>query len=515
MARSKGVFSPPPGPRTADVFTDREDARKVLRLFFEELLQRPFIASKPIKVFYGVGGAGKTALREKSISDFHTQMSDQGGYPLAFAQIDLDSDSFTPEYPIFDLFSRHLRIALKQAGCSLPLFDLYCLAWTARMAESASFDREEIRDYLGIHEKTADVAGSFSTSFADLATSIKGVNLVLKAAIAFRDSRRAKRYAERFPNLELAEMTSADFEKNAHEVLASDLMDFLNMQGERNAHPYALCIVVDGFERIQSTVNARNSQWALQALCDRVVTYEPRLRCGYVFFGRKKLQWRNLYDHRDDLPEDTWEALIEHHLVGGLSRDDARFFLGQMQTWYEDRMDDAGCAKIHSILSSHGDAILTAAEEISTDQPEPVFHPFALDLAIKQIGIHRDHFDVHRHLGHGHKDLQERFLRYIPDDQLSALQSLALALEFDETLFKVLVRQHVIQGIQVQDFHDLVDPDNSYVLPIGNSFRFHSKMQEALIANLQDQKNGQKKAQMTIEILVAYYSGQLAKTVQN
>lgn len=178
-------------------------------------------------------------------------------------------------------------------------------------------------------------------------------------------------------------------------------------------------------------------------------------------------------------------------------------------------MDDAGCAKIHSILSSHGDAILTAAEEISTDQPEPVFHPFALDLAIKQIGIHRDHFDIHRHLGHGHKDLQERFLRYMPDDQLSALQSLAIALEFDETLFKVLVSQHVIQGIQVQDFHDLVDPDNSYVLPIDNSFRFHSKMQEALIANLQDQKNGQKKAQIIIEILVAHYAEQLVRAVKN
>jgi hypothetical protein len=80
MAQSKKVKNEPLYPLAADVFTDREDARRVLHLFFEGLLMRPFSESKPIKVFYGAGGSGKTALQKKSINDFHMQMSDQGGY---------------------------------------------------------------------------------------------------------------------------------------------------------------------------------------------------------------------------------------------------------------------------------------------------------------------------------------------------------------------------------------------------------------------------------------------------
>ncbi|MCK0509769.1 tetratricopeptide repeat-containing protein [Aromatoleum buckelii] len=486
----------------------------MLRAFFIELLARPFILSKPIKVFYGVGGAGKTALREKSINDFRAEMQDQGGPPLAFAQVDLDSDTFTPEYPIFDFFSRHLRTALKHAGCSLPLFDIYCLAWKARMAESAAFSRDEIEEFLGAPEKVSEVVGSIWAQFTDLATSIKGVNLALKAAIAFRDSRRAKRYAERFPNLELAELASADFEKHAHDVLAGDLLDFLEAQGERNSHPYALCIAVDGFERIQSTTNARNSQWALQALCDRLATHEPQPRCGFVFFGRNRVLWRILYDHRDDAPEETWDALIEQHCVGGLSLEDARLFLGQVMDWYTAHATDSVCGQILQIMVTNGDAILDAAEESPAESTERSFHPFALDLAIKQIGTHRDHFDSRVHLGHGHKDLQERFLRYMPASQLSALQSLALALEFDEGVFQVLVSRHVIKGIQIQDFHDLVGPDNSHVLPIGQTYRFHSKMQEALLSNLKDQQNGPKKAETVINVLVAHYSELLAQGVR-
>jgi hypothetical protein len=471
-----------------------------------ELLASPFISSKPIKVFYGIGGAGKTALREKSINDFRAGMPDLGGYPLAFAQVDLDSDSFTPEYPIFDFLSRHLRIALKQAGCLLPLFDLYCLAWKARMADSNPFDRNEIEEFIGKYQEHADVAGSIWSQFTDIATSIKGVNLALKAAIAFRDSRRAKRYAERFPSLELAELASADFEKHAPNVLAGDLMDFLESQGERNGHPYALCIVVDGFERIQSATNARNTQWALQALCDRMATHQPRHRCGFVIFGRNRIQWRTLYDQRDDPPEDTWDVLIEQTLIGGLPLDDARILLSQVMGWYQARAEDPVCGQILDIIAANGAAILDAAEEGAADSSERSFNPFALDLAIKQIGMHRDHFDVLKHLGRGHKDLQERFLRYMAPPERSALQSLALALEFDETIFHVLVSQHVITGIQIQDFHDLIGPDNSHILPVGQAYRFHSKMQEALLSDLKDQQNGPKKAETVIGVLVAHYS---------
>ncbi len=515
MARYKHILSNPPVPGADDIFTDREAARDVLRGFFDELLARPFAPSRPlIKAFHGVGGAGKSALCKKAVDDYRADMSDQGGYPLAFAHVDLDNDRITPAYPVFDLFAGRLRPALKDAGCALPLFDLYCLAWHGSSLGDGRVSAEEVQDFLGTQQKAAEVASSFWASLGELATTFKAVDLVRKAAIAFRAERQAKRYAQRFPGLELTELREADFKRHAAEVLAVDLLDFLTEQGERNGHPRAVCITLDGFERIQSAACAGDAQWALQELCSRLAVHDPQPRCGFALFGRNRLQWRELYDQRDDAPEDTWDALLEQHLVGGLGEDDARHFLNQAEAWYAAHPADPHCAAILPIVHREREAILDAAEESAGEHPERIFHLYSLDLALRQIGSHHRHFDAAKHLGRGHKDLQQRFLRYMDEGRRSAMQALALALTFDEAVFRLLVERHAIKDMPIQGFHDLVGPGNGHVLPTGTGYRFHGKMQEALLAHLHDQPNGSQKAATIIEILVDHYAGQLAEAVE-
>ena len=515
MARHKHILSNPPVPSADDIFTDREAAREVLRGFFDELLARPFAPARPlIQVFHGVGGAGKSALCKKAVDDYRAQMSDQGGYPLAFAHVDLDNDRITPAYPVFDLFAGRLRPALKDAGCALPLFDLYCLAWHGSSLGDGRVSAEEVQDFLGTQQKAAEVAGSFWAPLTDFATSLKAVDLVRKAGIAFRAARQARRYAQRFPGLELTELREADFKRHAAEVLAGDLLDFLTEQGERNGHPRAVCITLDGFERIQSAACADDAQWALQELCSRLAVHDPQPRCGFALFGRNRLQWRELYDQRDDAPEDTWDALLEQHLVGGLGEDDARHFLDRAEAWYAARPADPHCAAILPIVRGEREAILDAAEESAGEQPARIFHLYSLDLALRQIGSHHRHFDAGKHLGRGHKDLQQRFLRYMDETLRSAMQALALALTFDHALFRLLIKEDLIKGIPVQGFHNLVDPANSHILPAGpQGYRFHGKMQEALLAHLHDQPSGPKQAADVIESLVAHYSAQLTEAV--
>jgi hypothetical protein len=77
------------------------------------------------------------------------------------------------------------------------------------MAESSTFVRGDIEAFLGTHEKASEVAGAAWTPFTDLATSIKGASLALQATSAFRNARRAKCFADRFPNLELADLAPA------------------------------------------------------------------------------------------------------------------------------------------------------------------------------------------------------------------------------------------------------------------------------------------------------------------
>lgn len=514
MARHADIVFNPPVPSADDIFTDREAARDVLRGFFDELLARPFAPSRPlIKVFHGVGGAGKSALCKKAVDDYRAEMSDQGGYPLAFAHVDLDNDRITPAYPVFDLFAGRLRPALKHAGCAMPLFDLYCLAWHGSSLGDGRVSAEEVKDFLGTPQKALEVAGTWLPSLGELATSLKAVDLVRKAAIAFRAARQAKRYAQRFPGLELTELREADFKKHAPDVLAHDLLDFLTEQGERNGHPRAVCITLDGFERIQSAACADDAQSALQELCSRLTICNPQPRCGFVFFSRNRLDWRQLYDQRDDPPEKTWDAFLQQHSVEGLGEGDARHFLDQAEAWYAARPADPHCAAILPIVRREREAILDAAEESPDEHSERIFHLYSLDLALRQIGSHYRHFDAGKHLGRGHKDLQQRFLRYMDETLRSAMQALALALTFDEAVFRLLVEKHAIEGIPVQDFHDLVGPGNGHVLPTGTGYRFHGKMQEALLAHLHDQPSGSQKAETVIKILVDHYAVQLANAV--
>jgi hypothetical protein len=90
--------------------------------------------------------------------------------PLAFAQVDLDSDAITPAYPIIHLLRLHA--ALKLARCSLPLFDLYCLAWKAKRAESAPLTRAEVAEFLGAPESASHIVGAFRDQVKDLAEEV-------------------------------------------------------------------------------------------------------------------------------------------------------------------------------------------------------------------------------------------------------------------------------------------------------------------------------------------------------
>ena len=243
--------------------------------------------------------------------------------------------------------------------------------------------------------------------------------------------------------------------------------------------------------------------------------HDPQPRCGFALFGRNRLQWRELYDQRDDAPEDTWDALLEQHLVGGLGEDDARHFLDRAEAWYVARPAVPHCAAILPIVHREREAILDAAEESAGEHSARIFHLYSLDLALRQIGSHYRHFDAAKHLGRGHKDLQQRFLRYMDEGRRSAMQALALALTFDHALFRLLIKEDLIKGIPVQGFHNLVDPANSHILPAGPQvYRFHSKMQEALLAHLHDQPSGPKQAADVIASLVAHYSAQLAEAVR-
>ncbi|QTT87544.1 hypothetical protein [Pseudomonas chlororaphis] len=72
------------------------------------------------------------------------------------------------------------------------------------------------------------------------------------------------------------------------QILADDL------SARREHHPNGeICIIIDGFERIQSTEHLNDAQSGLRRLIAACVGQSG---VGWVIVGREKLRWRELYN---------------------------------------------------------------------------------------------------------------------------------------------------------------------------------------------------------------------------
>ena len=288
-------------------------------------------------------------------------------------------------------------------------------------------------------------------------------------------------------------MTVKEREAELAPMLASDVEQWLE------EHPDdALCIALDGFERIQSTTLAEDIQRFLADWCglltDPDATFAGRFGC--VFLGRNKNRWDELYDKE-------WHGRISEHRVGGLGEEDARKFLESAAVHHETLKDSITARN----LRQHADAILAAACEQRSGEEPSSFHPYYLDLAygiLYDQGVQFQPAD----LGQTPAELQDRFLRYFEIGQrevFEAFRCLALAGSFDEELFEHLVEQRCIaNGLH---FPVITGEDYSYVEEIRDmpgTFRFHRLMERALIKNQSAKAEDLAVARKRIDVILDY-----------
>ena len=472
--------SPPRSPMHAlELFTDRDSERKVIWDFLQGLASDKDRPRKPILSFYGVGGVGKSTLQLRACADFsEAEKSDlyrRPGPSVAIAVVDLDDERIKEDYPIPDLFWQ-VRSGLNKAGVRTPIFDyLYLVYWEHEFPGQA-------RPRLGPSLETAqDVWDVSSAIYAILQDAASVVQLPLKGLDALKNalqhwyhkSQSAKRYRTHPEGWDQKTRVA-----RMHEILADDLIE------GASAVP-AICMVVDGFERLQSRQPKDDAQCALQRFLGDVVLSTASMedgclakdRIGFIVLGREKLRWHQLYD--EPHTQAPWDDFIEAHLLDGLAEADARDFLlnKSVPRFKTDREIDVA----HHI-ETHVDAILRAALE-DAKSAKASYLPYFLDLAVQLIQNTRERFTPDM-LGQTPNELQIRFLRYLPDLQRKALQALALCLSFDADLFVHLIRGQRIMGYAPQDFAKLVGEDHSYVGtdPALPGFRhFHRHMQDSLI----------------------------------
>jgi tetratricopeptide (TPR) repeat protein len=491
------------------LFTDRTHERELLRHFFERLARvhrvhdvRP---EKPILSIWGVGGIGKTKLLEKATEELGQRL---GG--LRLISLDLDHDRWTPSSSVGEFFW-HLRSRLWEAkprglkggaGIETPLFDyLYFALWRAQHpGENFALSDSVLKDLLSTSTLgttiLAEASGKLAAGVYDVATAGSAVGglvqLLGKALTYLRNRDRKGLLNKRGLNPEF--MTEKDMEAELALVLAADVEQWLE------DHPNdALCVAIDGFERIQSTVLAEDIQKYLADWCGILTDPDGPFsgRFGCVLLGRNKNRWDELFD-----PE--WQTRISEHRVGGLGKEDALRFLESAATYHK----ECGDLITANNLQKHAEAILAVTREQRSQDRRSSFHPYYLDLAYGIIYEQGAHFQPAQ-LGQTPAELQIRFLRYLQTAQREVFETfrcLALAGTFDEALFDHLVEIRLIPA----GFHfaALTGEDYSYVEEIRDvpgTFRFHRLMELALIKNQSAKAEDRPVARQRIDVILDYF----------
>ena len=491
------------------LFTDRNQERELLRHFFERLPRihrvhdvRP---EKPILCIWGVGGIGKTKLLEKATEDLGQRLAG-----LRLISLDLDHDRWTPSSSVAEFFW-HLRSRLWEAkprgirggaGIETPLFDyLYFALWRAQHpGENFALNDSVLTDLLNTSTlgttTLAEASVKLAAGVSEVATAgaaVGGLFQLLGKALTYLRN-RARKGSLNKRGLNPESMTEKAMEAELAPVLAADVEQWLE------DHPNdALCIAIDGFERIQSTTLAEDIQKYLADWCGILTDPDGAFsgRFGCVLLGRNKNRWDELYDKE-------WQTRISEHCVGGLGEQDARKFIESAATYHKDRGDLTTADN----LRKHADAILAVTREQRSQDKQSSFHPYYLDLAygiVYEQGVHFQPAD----LGHTPAELQIRFLRYLQTGQRGVFETfrcLALAGSFDEALFNHLVEIRLIPA----GFHfaALTGEDHSYVEEIRDlpgTFRFHRLMELALIKDQSAKAEDRPVARERIDAILDYF----------
>lgn len=354
---------PPPRLRTIApanrIFVDREEPKRTF-----ETAAFAIPSDKAIlRVFYGVGGQGKTALCREFMRMSDAAVDPAYGF-LRRAVVDLhDKPKSDP-----DLLLVWIRNAFARSGLTFPCFDLaLAIVWEGTRGEQPF--PALVNPWLGRatdHAKAATDEGAGMAAEAakgvlsETISQIPGVGPVLRRIGHWVIDQGKRAYLDRTRE-HLRRLYKADGELRPINELSAELpwmlaQDF-NYHVDK-APKERFVLFVDEYERVFDQGGA-GRQWVDNPF-DRHMRGVVAETNGLlvVFFSRERLPWAEDPDWRADLAD-------AQHLLGGLAEKDADTFLAAVP------IDDAAIRA----------AIIDGARE-KPDRSAPVY-PLLLDLMVE------------------------------------------------------------------------------------------------------------------------------------
>ena len=304
---------------TSEIFVNREASKK----FFEDAVFSIPADRSIVRVFYGIGGQGKSALCRELLRATNPAVEPSYAF-LRRAELDLHRRPKTDP----DLLLVWIRNGFASAGVAFPAFDLaLAIIWQSTRGEEA-FPRLENAWLAKSADALADVAPDTVQALREVieksVETIPGMGILVIKGSKWVIDKTKRAYLER-TRPSLRELYRAGALKKPYELsellpwmLAQDLNHHLaNHRAER------FVLFIDEYESVFDEGGA-GARWR-ENLFDQHMREFVRETNGLLaaFFLRERLPWGEDPDWRADLDG-------AQHLIGGLRAEDADAWLQQV-----------------------------------------------------------------------------------------------------------------------------------------------------------------------------------------
>ena len=445
-------------PRAERIFTDRVDSKDAFRKSIAHIndtsKDKDGKEKNTYKVlaFYGMGGIGKTSLREH-LCDM-IKKDEELKEQVVYSYIDFQTD-FPKDMISKDVFYRLISDRFhKNFGIKFTIFSLAYIIYLKKLNPNL-----ELKKHTLPFAEEGDILSGIIEFLSESVGSIAGITTKI---VAYAYKNYSNFFLDDNIKKELVELENQEvcnIEQELPRFFAYDLANFKKENPNKK-----VAIFFDTYELLCKTQptdaeKLKQDEWTRDFI-------EQNKNVLFVISGREKLIW--------ELADSDWEKVLEQHRLEELSDDDCKSFLnhcGITDPDIQERIIKCSCGV-----------------------------PFYLDVCVeiweKDKGK-EDFKDIKQ------TEITERLIRYLDRSELATLELLSIASYFNREIFELMVSKFST-GYPATKIDELAK--FSFISSEDNSK--HYTIQRLMKECLQNQLDAELKARAH-ETMVCYYEDKL------
>lgn len=468
-------------------FTNREDSKKILRLSIET--KQKFDEYR-IKVFYGVGGQGKSYLKNSFlVTEYLKPIAEKDKNLIYCDTIDFEKDESKrqPDEALLAI----AKTLIEKGNFALPAFALGFLKYKNLSSTSSNL----VQDYPFLFKLSGKmIAGSPLTNeilaevvnfgAASLPYNIPFLGFFIKKMVDKGKDKIIEWIRKSDANEILADLDELDkfsLLERLPKLLAYDVFKTLeNDYKENGKQGKRIVIILDGYETLWQ--NSKNDDINKDKWIRNLAYNMPGVL--FVIFGRDKLRWAEI--ERDD----EFITAIDQHLIKGLSDNDADAYLKFVPIQDAEirnsiiRNSKGGNSE-EGCLPLYLDIEVNTYEQIVNKRGEPSKKDF-------EQGNEKTELEI-----------VNRFFKHISPELSNAISVLSLSNYFDDDIIQLLKKSSFLPPrISLNELDDF-----SFIYIENNKATIHGLVRE--IASEQYKKNFSLDYFKIHETLFNYFNNQL------